>query len=750
MSTRRQLILLVAVLIGGMSVVAVVSIAAVFQIRREIARLSQETSPTQVKLAKLQRGFERISGSFSRISAASTSAELAGIESELGQTILEVRSIAQDLAVTAGGDRTESRAENGVIQDMARTGEQLIRMSRQRMEARQRITDANRRVTAEIETVDAATMALSAALGKLQQSSQTALVSSKQTSMDANTSIKALLVEREEIEQLRSSLEEVRLIDRKFRLNPLRDKVGGVLDSMSSQVLADKKLAARIKSFVGGFSAGINGDAGLLAARAAMLAAPQNAKTKDDFEARQKPLTASIDGISREIAAAIDPLELAVVNANTRMNRATEVMAEVASVAAASAEVKARGRFIQSLGWELLAASDVASVDRLAAAVAGQCDEVERSLESIVQGLSRLDRTPDRGAAEAARKSFSSIRGLLIGGAGVASAVREGLDVQRQAERLFAASIESIRRVALAGSKRARDAEGAQEQAVARIQSLSAVTFLLVGLIAVAALVTGLEVGRRIGNEILASEERQAQDAGRMRQVVERMSADARTLRTMSLGLTEASELVTRNIETIAAGAGQMQTNIHSIAASALEASEVGGGAASLVMSAAAAVSSLQHASAEIGKVAELIRGIAFKTNLLALNAAVEAAHAGQYGAGFSVVADEVKKLSHSAAEFTTEIDSRIAAMSQQVDNVTSAIAGVASIIQRIHGMQDTIAAAVKQQTATAEQIAASIGETAAGCRGDASRQGIHAMSLALSGLAEDLDSLCHAPESRV
>jgi len=133
------------------------------------------------------------------------------------------------------------------------------------------------------------------------------------------------------------------------------------------------------------------------------------------------------------------------------------------------------------------------------------------------------------------------------------------------------------------------------------------------------------------------------------------------------------------------------------------------------------------------------------KTNLLALNAAVEAAHAGQFGAGFGVVAEEVKTMSQAAAECTAKIDSRIAAMSHQVGNVTAAMDGVASIIKRIRGIQDTIAAAVKEQTATTEQIAASNCETAQGCRGDSSRPGIHAMCLQLSGLAEDLESLCPA-----
>jgi hypothetical protein len=736
MSTRKQLFLLLAVLLGGTSLLAVVSTGAVFLIRREIMHLSSETSPTQIKLAKLQQGFERISSSFSRISAASTLSELSGVESELASTMTEVQSIAQDLAVTASSG-------NGVIRNMGDTGEKLRQMAQQRIEARKRIAEANRNVSAEIEAVVQSTMQLSSAMAQLQKSSEAALVSSRQTSLDANTAIKALLVERAKIEQLRAGLPEVRLVENRFRLNPLRDRVGGVLDSMASQELTDKALAAKVKSFVTAFTAGINGDTGLLATRAAMLATPQDEKAKNLFEEREKSLTASIDELSRQIGAEIDPLELAVSKSNAGMNQATELMTRVATVSAASAEVKARGQSIQALAWQLLSASDTASVDRIATEVAQQSDEVNRSLASILEGLAHLDRSGERGAAGAARKSFATVRELLIGKAGVAAAVREGLEKQQQAERLFADSIQSIREVAIAGSNRAHDAEGAQEQAVARIQSLSAGTFFLIGMGGLAALVVGSVVGRRVANDILSAEKNQLKSAGEMGRVVQRVRAGARTLRLTSRSLTEASELVTRNVETIVSGAVNMETSIRKVEAKASEASQAGGGAASLVESASAAVTGLHQASAEIAQVTGMIRTIAFETNLLALNAAIEAAHAGEFGAGFGVVAGQVKKLAEAAGNFTSEIDARITTMTDQVESVTGAMGRVTAIITQIRAMQDTIASGVQEQTITTAQIAASISETASGCRGTSSHQGIHAMALQLAGLAEDLETLC-------
>lgn len=172
-------------------------------------------------------------------------------------------------------------------------------------------------------------------------------------------------------------------------------------------------------------------------------------------------------------------------------------------------------------------------------------------------------------------------------------------------------------------------------------------------------------------------------------------------------------------------------------------------------------VKGLGDRSLEISQIVSTIRDIANQTNLLALNAAIEAAGAGEAGARFAVVADQVRKLAESSTQATREIadlvkviqsetQDAVVAMEQETQAVEAGSASalrtgevfneISTIAQRSAELAQTIAQSAATQTASTDQVGRSLKDFTGGAM--ATQKATDSARLTVEDMAKLADSL--------
>lgn len=120
------------------------------------------------------------------------------------------------------------------------------------------------------------------------------------------------------------------------------------------------------------------------------------------------------------------------------------------------------------------------------------------------------------------------------------------------------------------------------------------------------------------------------------------------------------------------------------------------------------AIGEISRASEETQKIVKTIDEIAFQTNLLALNAAVEAARAGEAGAGFAVVAEEVRALALKASEAAKNT-------ANLIERTVSKVKDGSQLVQKTNGEFEDVFSTVGKSGALVGEIASASDEQARG-----------------------------------
>lgn len=207
--------------------------------------------------------------------------------------------------------------------------------------------------------------------------------------------------------------------------------------------------------------------------------------------------------------------------------------------------------------------------------------------------------------------------------------------------------------------------------------------------------------------QIVNHAEQVGSEAGALIKDANEMATSSRLTEEQSETALQRTERTSDIVASVAAAMEQMTATINEIAQNAGEARHISQGAQSDASIANDIIHRLAEASQQIGSVSSLIGSIADQTNLLALNATIEAARAGEAGKGFAVVANEVKELAKQTASSVNEIDHIVKTLQDESENVKEAVTKISGVIDNVLDFNDSIAAAIEEQTATASEISA-------------------------------------------
>ena len=174
------------------------------------------------------------------------------------------------------------------------------------------------------------------------------------------------------------------------------------------------------------------------------------------------------------------------------------------------------------------------------------------------------------------------------------------------------------------------------------------------------------------------------------------------------------SESVRGMMESVAAGAEQLNSSVREISEAMMKSKETASAAVDRVEVADQQAQRLSTAAGSMSSIVQLIGDITGQINLLALNATIESARAGEAGRGFAVVAAEVKNLANQAKQATDKIGQEIGNLNDISSDVVGALNSIKNAIQSVSEYVSSTAAAIEEQSTVTGEMSSSMSRAAA------------------------------------
>ena len=469
-----------------------------------------------------------------------------------------------------------------------------------------------------------------------------------------------------------------------------------------------------------------------VAARSDLTAGLKNATSDGGSQVHEA--LARITALEDDIATWTTGLGQDATRYNQQLQTLIRMMSLANALAVRASACTGAARTLESLTARIRLTDTAPAVTALQKQIAAQTEVAATTLKTITEGLATLnefalprDMDTVTAAVGGVREALAPTTSAIDGNDGLVQAQLGLIDARAHGQQALDDAAQAVAAFVRDNHDRLATAEAAEKAALGKIVQATAAGPVAVGALAALAALLSWRFTRRARREVQMREDeadtRQARlghlvaamqpEAARLNhsatdldRIARGLSQGAQDTRTQATTVNNDVQMVSDNLRSIAAAAEEMNSSTVAIAKNAQDAAAVAGEAVTLGKESDVTMSALKALVDDIRTVSNGITKIAQQTNLLALNAQIEASRAGDAGRGFSVVAQEVKRLAQFSHEKVAEVDDKVTRIEAGMVRASSSLSRMCDIVTHIQGLQVSVAAAVEEQSATTREIA--------------------------------------------
>jgi methyl-accepting chemotaxis protein len=711
MSIRSKLILNVLISTAAIAAVALMSLFGMNFVRERMVFLTQRSTPFQLRTLEVQQNLQKSIDSISRLAASRLRQEFDALTKEV-QGNLEATKAAQDSLQALSGDRTVD-----IHAELGKSAQDMIDVVNKRLQAEQQVEESSKAMSQNLQDVS----------NKLQHLSSQIMILQNQFTKNFGSSladVKNASSLAGKIESLKSSLSAVQtgyrgLIETNDRKKQIiqRGRMNATLDKLKDyeKTLGAPKIVADIQQF----------RQSVEELSAANTAGSPQEKIAPLMKQCDEKMAAALQTLNQEGGIAGERYDASM----SRQDVIFEQANMVSGVLSNNNELTSASLALQILISQLYGVSSGEELDTSQSRIREQFkkaglshDKMEASLQKMGLSVVKLNVADSLRILKEVSQNLAVVQNTLLGSNGVAARLRYKMEMRAKALRAEQQLQELATRQIQNGQQALSEASSNQGKAITTVNSVINTRLTLILVIGIASIAFGIFFGLFITRSITGPLNRviagltdganqvssaAAQVSSSSQQLADSTSEQASSLEETSASLEEMSSMTKQNAE-----------HAHQAKAIMSEAGAIVQKVDHHMQDMADAIGDIIRSSEETGKIIKTIDEIAFQTNLLALNAAVEAARAGEAGAGFAVVAAEVRNLAKRASEAAKNtnvlIENTITAVrkgSALTKATQAAFQENTAISKKISQLVEEIATASEEQSLGITQVNTAVAE---------------------------------------